>query len=97
MWSGRRLPYGLGWYVQGYLGHTLVWHSGWWEQEYSALYLKVLGNPLDKAEVEKSAFAQLFLRAFLDAEPLIGEDRAHTVRFLSALSIRHELPEAAIG
>ena len=38
----------------------------WWE------------NPLDKAEVEKSAFAQLFLRAFLDAEPLIGEDRART-------------------
>lgn len=39
--SGERLPYGLGWYVQEHENHTLVWHSGWWEQAYSALYLKV--------------------------------------------------------
>lgn len=39
--SGEALPYGLGWYVQEYRGHTLVWHSGWWEDAYSALYLKV--------------------------------------------------------
>ena len=59
-----------------------MWHSGWWEKAYSALYLKVpernvtmillanseglwWDNPLDKAEVEKSLFAQLFLRTFL--------------------------------
>ena len=39
--NGEALPYGLGWYVQEYHGHTLVWHSGWWEDAYSALYLKI--------------------------------------------------------
>lgn len=39
--NGKTVPYGLGWYVQEYEGHTLVWHSGWWEDAYSALYLKV--------------------------------------------------------
>ncbi len=34
-------PYGLGWYVQDYEGYTLVWHAGWWEEAYTALYLKV--------------------------------------------------------
>ena len=39
--DGASLPYGLGWFVQEYRGHPLVWHSGWWENAYSALYLKV--------------------------------------------------------
>lgn len=39
--DGVILPYGLGWYVQEYEGRTLVWHSGWWEDAYSALYLKI--------------------------------------------------------
>ena len=39
--DGQVLPYGVGWFVQQYQGHTLVWHSGWWENAYSALYLKV--------------------------------------------------------
>ncbi len=39
--SGDTAPYGLGWYVQEFAGHTLVWHSGWWEEAYSALYLKI--------------------------------------------------------
>jgi CubicO group peptidase (beta-lactamase class C family) len=39
--NGKPLPYGLGWFVQEYRGHTLVWHSGWWEDAYSALYLKI--------------------------------------------------------
>ena len=80
--NGELLPYGLGWYVQEYQGHKLVWHSGWWEDAYSALYLKVpalelsfivlansegvwWGNPLDRAEVQRSEFAQAFLRAFV--------------------------------
>jgi CubicO group peptidase (beta-lactamase class C family) len=80
--NGEPLPYGIGWYVQKYQGHTLVWHSGWWENAYSALYLKVptldltfiilansegvwWDNPLDKAEVHRSEFAQAFLRAFV--------------------------------
>ena len=39
--SGETAPYGLGWFVKDYNGHTLVWHTGWWEDAYSALYLKV--------------------------------------------------------
>lgn len=38
--GGEPLPYGLGWFVQTYRGTPLVWHSGWWEDAYSALYLK---------------------------------------------------------
>jgi CubicO group peptidase (beta-lactamase class C family) len=39
--SGAVLPYGIGWYVQEVDGRRVVWHAGWWEQAYSALYLKV--------------------------------------------------------
>jgi CubicO group peptidase (beta-lactamase class C family) len=39
--SGSTLPYGLGFYVQEFRGRKLVWHSGWWDKAYSALYLKV--------------------------------------------------------
>jgi len=80
--SGETLPYGLGWFVQEYEGHKLVWHSGWWEDAYSALYLKIpdqnlslillansegiwWDNPLERAEVERSQFAQAFLSAFV--------------------------------
>ncbi len=83
--NGEALPYGLGWFVQEYRGHTLVWHSGWWDDAYSALYLKIPAlnlsfillansegvwweNPLDRAEVERSGFAQAFLRAFVPVE-----------------------------
>jgi CubicO group peptidase (beta-lactamase class C family) len=80
--TGAALPYGVGWFVQEYQGQTLVWHSGWWEDAYSALYLKIPAldlsfillansegiwwdNPLDRAEVHRSRFAQAFLRAFV--------------------------------
>lgn len=39
--SGAVLPYGIGWYVQQVDGRRLVWHSGWWEKQYSAMYLKL--------------------------------------------------------
>ena len=39
--SGAVLPYGIGWYVQEADGRRLVWHSGWWEKQYSAMYLKL--------------------------------------------------------
>ncbi len=39
--QGGSLPYGIGWYVQDYEGQRLVWHSGLWENAFSALYLKV--------------------------------------------------------
>jgi CubicO group peptidase (beta-lactamase class C family) len=81
--TGEVLPYGLGWFIQEYQGHTLVWHSGWWEDAYSALYLKIPAfqltfivlansegvwwdNPLDRAAVQESEFAQAFFRAFVN-------------------------------
>jgi CubicO group peptidase (beta-lactamase class C family) len=39
--SGEVLPYGIGWFVKEVDGRRLVWHTGWWEQAYSALYLKL--------------------------------------------------------
>jgi CubicO group peptidase (beta-lactamase class C family) len=80
---GEVFPYGLGWFVQEYQGRTLVWHSGWWDDAYSALYLKVPSldltflvlansegvwwdNPLERAEVDRSKFAQAFLSTFVD-------------------------------
>ncbi|MEO8349888.1 MAG: serine hydrolase domain-containing protein [Acidobacteriota bacterium] len=39
--SGAALPYGPGFFVQEYGGRKLVWHSGWWEKAYSAIYLKL--------------------------------------------------------
>ncbi len=83
--DGQSAPYGLGWYVQEYQGTKLVWHAGWWENAYSALYLKIpsldlslialansegihWGNPLDRAEVQNSALASIFLTTFLPIE-----------------------------
>ncbi|WP_206370895.1 serine hydrolase domain-containing protein [Solimonas marina] len=82
MRDGRTAQYGLGWFIQTYKGHKLVWHSGWWDDAYSALYLKVpdrnvsfivlansegvwWNNPPERAEVQRSAFAQAFLSAFV--------------------------------
>jgi CubicO group peptidase (beta-lactamase class C family) len=39
--TGAVLPYGIGWFAQEVDGRRLVWHSGWWERAYSALYLKL--------------------------------------------------------
>jgi CubicO group peptidase (beta-lactamase class C family) len=42
--SGGALPYGLGWFLAERDGRRLAWHTGVWEERYSALYLKVLSN-----------------------------------------------------
>jgi CubicO group peptidase (beta-lactamase class C family) len=39
--SGKRLPYGLGWFVMDYHGLKLTWHTGHWGTGFSAIYLKV--------------------------------------------------------
>jgi CubicO group peptidase (beta-lactamase class C family) len=39
--SGEVLPYGIGWYVEEVDGRRAVWHTGLWDQAYSALYLKL--------------------------------------------------------
>ncbi len=35
------LAYGLGWYVQEWAGHRMLWHTGRWPPSTSALYLKL--------------------------------------------------------
>ena len=42
--DGASLPYGLGWFLGTRDGRRLAWHTGLWEERYSALYLKVLGE-----------------------------------------------------
>ena len=44
--SGAALPYGLGWFVEEHQGEQLLWHTGLWEGQYSALYLKVPARKL---------------------------------------------------
>jgi CubicO group peptidase (beta-lactamase class C family) len=39
--DGRKLPYGLGWFIQPYEGVRLVWHYGYWPESFSSLYLKL--------------------------------------------------------
>jgi CubicO group peptidase (beta-lactamase class C family) len=39
--TGKRLPYGLGWFVMDHHGIKLVWHTGHWGTGFSAMYLKV--------------------------------------------------------
>ncbi len=47
--SGELLPYGLGWFLATRSGRQLAWHTGLWDGQYSALYLKVLAdNPADR-------------------------------------------------
>jgi CubicO group peptidase (beta-lactamase class C family) len=41
---GERLPYGLGWFLGTYRGRRVAWHTGLWDGQYSALYLKVLSD-----------------------------------------------------
>ncbi|MBL0170327.1 MAG: beta-lactamase family protein [Gemmatimonadaceae bacterium] len=42
--SGASLPYGLGWFLAEHEARRLAWHTGVWEGQYSALYLKVLSD-----------------------------------------------------
>lgn len=37
---GKKIQYGLGWFVTRYKGLKMIWHTGWW-MGYSALFLKV--------------------------------------------------------
>jgi CubicO group peptidase (beta-lactamase class C family) len=39
--SGKRLPYGFGWFVMDHHGTRLIWHTGDWGSGFSGFYLKV--------------------------------------------------------
>jgi CubicO group peptidase (beta-lactamase class C family) len=80
--AARPQPHALGWFVQQYRGTRLVWHYGYWAQFSAlylkvperGLTLILLANsgelsspfPLGAGDVTKSAFAQTFLRMFID-------------------------------
>ncbi|MEX0906329.1 MAG: serine hydrolase domain-containing protein [Balneolaceae bacterium] len=78
--GGDLLPYGIGWFVEEYHGQTLIWHSGWWEDAYSALYLKIPDLDLtfiilansegiwwNNSLDEAEVYRSTFARAFLEA------------------------------
>lgn len=80
--SGPALPYGHGWFVRDVHGETLVWHTGLWEEKYSALYLKVPARNLTlillansdgltwESRLDEAAIERSpFATAFLDAFP----------------------------
>lgn len=83
--AGEALPYGIGWFVQRHEGRRLVWHSGRWENAYSALYLKLPDERLtlillanadgigwDNSLDEAAVERSPFARAFLNAFPTRG-------------------------
>jgi CubicO group peptidase (beta-lactamase class C family) len=78
--SGDLLPYGLGWFVETHQGEQLLWHTGLWEGQYSALYLKLPARRLtlillansdglrwDDRLDEGAAGRSPFVRAFFDS------------------------------
>ncbi|MDQ0109599.1 CubicO group peptidase (beta-lactamase class C family) [Chitinophaga terrae (ex Kim and Jung 2007)] len=38
--KGKKIQYGLGWFIEEYRGMKVTWHTGWWTG-YSALFLRV--------------------------------------------------------
>ncbi|SEW51988.1 serine hydrolase domain-containing protein [Chitinophaga arvensicola] len=43
--KGKKIQYGLGWYVKYYKGVKVIWHTGWWSG-YSALLVKIPAKDL---------------------------------------------------
>ena len=79
--SGKKLPHGLGWFVEDYHGLKLIWHFGHWGTGFSATYLKIPEQDLSlillanseslsagfyrTGGIESNPFACSFLRLFL--------------------------------
>ncbi len=38
--KGKKLPYGIGWFVREYNEHKVLWHTGWWTGN-SSLFVKI--------------------------------------------------------
>jgi len=87
--SGAELPYGLGWFLGQYHGRRVAWHTGLWDGQYSALYLKVLDGP-------RAERLTLILLANSDAlkwttrlDEAAIERSPFAVAFLDAFAVRH--------
>lgn len=73
--AGKRLPYGLGWFVEEYRGERLVWHSGNWGSGFSALYVKLPARNLSMILLANS-------EALSDPFWVPGETNPFTCSFL---------------
>jgi CubicO group peptidase (beta-lactamase class C family) len=77
VWAGD-LPgelgdYRWGWFVQNWKGRRLMWHSGWDEGRYSAIYLKVPDQRLTLivlANTEALWWGNSLVRAEIDRSPI---------------------------
>lgn len=108
--AGKKLAYGLGWFVQDFRGHKLVWHYGQ-EAGFSSLLLMVpdrdlafillanssaLSEPfwLLHGDVARSPFALAFLREFVAGKNRIAAPPDWSLS-LSALSVELARKDAA--
>lgn len=65
--------YRWGWFIEDWRGHRLLWHSGWDEERYSALYLKVPAERLTLillANTEALWWGNSLVRAEIRRSPL---------------------------
>ncbi|MGB5872247.1 MAG: serine hydrolase [Bacteroidota bacterium] len=106
--NGETLPYGLGWFVQDYLGTKLVWHYGYWTCN-SSLIVKIpelkmtfivlantdnLSRPtnLGAGDLFVSPMGMAFLRTFLFPEKF--GDEVPEVDWSAGLpEVQHRLDE----
>lgn len=68
--------YRWGWFVQEWKGHRLMWHSGWDENRYSAMYLKVPGQRLTLivlANTEGLWWDNSLVRAEIERSPVAAK------------------------
>lgn len=67
--------YRHGWFVQGWQGHRLAWHSGWDPERYSAIYLKVPDSGLTLvvlANTEALWWDNSLARAEIETSPVVA-------------------------
>ena len=98
--SGKRLPYGLGWFVMEHHGTKFVWHTGDWGSGFSAFLFKVPEKNLTLIMLANS-------EALVEIQYAIGEvmvddavRNAFIVRFLEMYGLDHGVrafSELALG
>lgn len=87
--SGKRLPYGLGWFVMDHYGTKIVWHTGDWGSGFSAILFKIPEKNLSLIVLANS-------EAFVEHQYAIGQvmvddvvRNAFVVRFLEMYGLDH--------
>ncbi len=73
---GPRGDYRWGWFVQNWKGHRLMWHSGWDEGRYSAIYLKAPAQRVTLivlANTEALWWGNSIVRAEIERSPVAAK------------------------